>query len=100
MNAYVYRDKRRDWWWRVVAGNGRITHASTEGYRRRGDCLVNLEPVMDGLGIAEWVDLSFDAAVARACGTGSRARTTKRGAACGKAGRPRRASRTRRRGRA
>lgn len=36
-----YQDARKKWRWRRVAANGRIVAASTEGYVRRSDCIVN-----------------------------------------------------------
>lgn len=34
-----YRDERGDWRWSLVAQNGNFISASTEGYRRIGDCV-------------------------------------------------------------
>lgn len=38
----VYRDKRREYRWRLRNRNGKITAASTEGYKRRGSCIKNI----------------------------------------------------------
>ena len=38
----VYRDKAKEWRWKAQAANGRIIAVSSEGYRRRGDCLASL----------------------------------------------------------
>ncbi len=35
----VYRDRRREWRWRLKASNGRILADSGEGYRRRGSAV-------------------------------------------------------------
>lgn len=34
----VYRDRSRQWRWRLEAANGRIVADSAEGYTRRRDC--------------------------------------------------------------
>ena len=36
-----YKDADNKWRWRVVASNGSILEASTEGYTRRVDCARN-----------------------------------------------------------
>lgn len=38
----VYRDKAKEWRWKAQAANGRIIAVSSEGYRRRTDCLSSL----------------------------------------------------------
>lgn len=38
----VYRDKRKEWRWRLTASNGRILADSGEGYKRKRDCLRGL----------------------------------------------------------
>lgn len=40
-----YHDANGDWRWRMVAKNGRIIGASTEGYVRLGDAKANLQAV-------------------------------------------------------
>ena len=35
----VYRDKRKEWRWRLKASNGHILADSGEGYKRKRDCL-------------------------------------------------------------
>jgi uncharacterized protein YegP (UPF0339 family) len=35
----VYQDNDGDWRWQVIAANGRIVGVSSEGYRKRADCL-------------------------------------------------------------
>lgn len=44
----VHRGEDGDWRWQWKAGNGRIVGASTEGYRRRAECIRNLEYLTDG----------------------------------------------------
>jgi len=39
----LYRDKRREWRWRLRASNGRILADSGEGYRRRASMLRGIE---------------------------------------------------------
>lgn len=34
----VYKDKKKEWRFRIVASNGRIL-AHSEGYTRRGNCI-------------------------------------------------------------
>lgn len=38
-----YRDERGDWRWSLVAANGNFIAASTEGYRRKLDCVRSWE---------------------------------------------------------
>lgn len=35
----IYADADGDWRWQVIAANGRIIGVSSEGYRKRADCL-------------------------------------------------------------
>lgn len=35
MKFHIYRDKKREWRWRLKARNGRIIADSGEGYKRR-----------------------------------------------------------------
>ncbi len=44
----VYRDKRKEWRWRLTASNGRILADSGEGYKRKRDCLAALLSVSRG----------------------------------------------------
>ena len=39
MYFFVYRDLRREWRWRLVAGNGRTLADSGEGYVNKSDCV-------------------------------------------------------------
>ena len=39
MRFIVYRDKRREYRWHLLAGNGRIIADSGEGYRTLAGCL-------------------------------------------------------------
>lgn len=41
----VYKDKAKEWRWRLVASNGRIVADSGEGYTERNDCVEALERV-------------------------------------------------------
>ncbi len=45
----LYRDRRHEWRWRVVASNGRILADSGEGYRRIGSCLRIVRSLFPGL---------------------------------------------------
>jgi uncharacterized protein YegP (UPF0339 family) len=36
MKAIIFKDKAKEWRFRIVAGNGEII-ASSEGYKRKGD---------------------------------------------------------------
>lgn len=45
----IYRDDAGDWRWRLVAKNGKVSGASTEGYRRRRSVEANLRAVRAGL---------------------------------------------------
>ena len=44
----VYKKYWR-WRWRVTATNGRIIGASTQGYKRRVDCIDNIESLGQSL---------------------------------------------------
>ena len=39
MTFQVYRDRRGEWHWRLLAGNNRTIANSVEGYVRLKDCL-------------------------------------------------------------
>ena len=38
---YYYKGKDNKWYWRVVASNGKITHASCQGFTRFENCVAN-----------------------------------------------------------
>ena len=58
MTAFeIYRDAKRDYRWRLRAGNRRIIADSGEGYRNRADC----EHAIDLLRIATNPDFYSDA---------------------------------------
>lgn len=40
-----FRDRKREWRWRLVSSNGRVIGASSEGYRWRSRCVENFERV-------------------------------------------------------
>jgi uncharacterized protein YegP (UPF0339 family) len=45
--AKFYKDKASEWRWRIVClNNGEITHASSEGYRNKTECIKNLTLIM------------------------------------------------------
>lgn len=39
MRLHYYRDKKREWRWKLVARNGRIIAVSGEGYKRSHWCM-------------------------------------------------------------
>lgn len=45
MNEDLYQDRAGEWRWRLVADNGKIVGASTEGYKHREDCVANFRMV-------------------------------------------------------
>lgn len=48
--VFMYRSNTNgDWRWKVVAANGKIIGASTEGYRRRKDMIKNLTTITGGV---------------------------------------------------
>lgn len=47
--AILYR-KKGEWRWRIVAANGRKLANGGESYKRRIDCVKQLERAMDGFG--------------------------------------------------
>jgi len=40
---HFYRDARKEWRWTLKAPNGEVIGASTEGYKRKKDCVSNAE---------------------------------------------------------
>jgi uncharacterized protein YegP (UPF0339 family) len=44
----VYKDRKREWRWRLIAENGRKVACCGEGYRRRKDCLDEAHTVLKG----------------------------------------------------
>lgn len=36
MKFVIYRDRKKEWRWRIVAKNGKVIADSAEGYKRRG----------------------------------------------------------------
>ena len=49
MTARIYRDRRGEWRWRLVAHNGRIVADSAEGYTRRRNAARALRIVIAGV---------------------------------------------------
>lgn len=45
MKYKVYKDKKGEWRWRLVAANGNTLADSGEGYRNKADCLHGIELV-------------------------------------------------------
>jgi len=41
----IYRDKKREWRWRMRASNGRIVADGSEGYKRRASLIKGLNRV-------------------------------------------------------
>lgn len=44
-----YSDKRGEWRWRVVAGNGRILAVSSESYKNQLDCIAGAQSTTSAL---------------------------------------------------
>ena len=49
MKIIFYQDAIAEWRWNIVARNGRIIGASTEGFKRRKTAEKNLELLRDAL---------------------------------------------------
>lgn len=45
---HFYKDEKGEWRWKIVASNGRIIGASTEGYKRLRSAEQNLEDIRYG----------------------------------------------------
>jgi uncharacterized protein len=45
MRFELYRDRARQWRWRLVAANGRIMADSAEAYTRKRDCVRALQTI-------------------------------------------------------
>ena len=43
----MYRDKAKEWRWRLKAANGRIVAESGEGYKRLGRCEAAIDRLYD-----------------------------------------------------
>jgi uncharacterized protein YegP (UPF0339 family) len=39
----IYKDEKGEWRWRIIAANGVVVGASSEGYKNRSDCIENAE---------------------------------------------------------
>jgi len=50
MHFYVYRDRAREYRWRLIAGNGRTLADSGEGYVHKADCLHAINLIAGGVG--------------------------------------------------
>jgi uncharacterized protein YegP (UPF0339 family) len=50
MKIEIYRDRKREWRWRIKARNGRIIGASSEGFERRARAKRNLALISCALG--------------------------------------------------
>lgn len=44
--ALLFKDRKREWRWRIVSRNGRIVATSGEGYKQRGACLRTLQKLL------------------------------------------------------
>ena len=49
----VYKDKSGEWRWKIVAENGNILSAATEGYANRSDAERSLEATREALNEAD-----------------------------------------------
>jgi uncharacterized protein YegP (UPF0339 family) len=52
MTIKIYRDKRREWRWTLVAKNGRKIACSGDGYKRRIDLVTTLATIRLDFGSA------------------------------------------------
>ena len=52
IHVEIYREKCREWRWRLVAANNRIIADSGEGYKNKKDCIDGVERCADYLGVA------------------------------------------------
>lgn len=48
----IYKDATGGYRWRVIASNGRIVSGSTEGYKKKKDCLRSVKLTFNALGFA------------------------------------------------
>lgn len=39
----LYRDRKKQWRWKLIGTNGRKIACAGEAYRNRGDCLANIK---------------------------------------------------------
>jgi uncharacterized protein YegP (UPF0339 family) len=54
----LYRDKGRDFRWRLKAANGRILATSSEAYTAKADCRTAIDRIREGARVATIDDLS------------------------------------------
>ncbi len=55
-NITLYRDKRREWRWKIQASNGKILADSAEGYKRVRDCRRGLVRVLEAARTASVIE--------------------------------------------
>ncbi len=46
----IYKDLRGKWRWKLIARNGKVIGASTQGYRHKADCEKNIRQGANELG--------------------------------------------------
>jgi uncharacterized protein len=54
----VYADAKREYRWRLKAGNGQVIATSGQGYKAKADCLHAIEVIRKGAAEARVEDLS------------------------------------------
>jgi uncharacterized protein YegP (UPF0339 family) len=52
MKIEIYRDRKREWRWRIKVRNGRIIGASSEGFERRARAERNLHLIAKAIAYA------------------------------------------------
>lgn len=54
MKFHIYRDKKREWRWRLVARNGRNVATSGEGYKRKASALAAMFAITRDISDGDW----------------------------------------------
>ena len=47
----IYRDKGKQWRWRMRAANGNIIANGGEGYKNKGDCVAMIDSISRGINV-------------------------------------------------
>lgn len=55
MRFQLYRDRKKEWRWRLVARNGKIVAVSGEGYKRKASALKTLNSFITAISDGYWL---------------------------------------------
>lgn len=61
MTFELFRDKKKEWRWRLRARNGRIVATSGEGYKRKGRMISTLASIRLSIMALDWKQIEIPA---------------------------------------